>query len=398
MWIGARPRSIRFQGLSFVTDGRHVARKSVRWNSKSEEFEIGGEAAAWGLGLGDFIGAEEGLRSASLTELKHAARRYWATMYDHDLTFRVYDVPEDLLTEDEEGFSPLPVEFELSGDHFIVTVTIAVDPSSRVDALELAQVLSPQLETHRAVFLEVEEQDLPLAKLLTLSVELPSVRGRVLGDALDLGESLLRLWEASLGGTLTPESVIDLIVAQRPELLIGQPENDWLEVKGKPYDLKNELEALELAKDISAFANAPGGGLLIIGFSRKKIEGRDHLKGVVLQPVRCIEPRKHRQALERLILPPPEGLQIEAVETEEGKGILMIRVPPQAAALQPFLVTGAVVESKVLGSHFALYVRRGEHCEPASPAVIHGQLLAGKVALDSIGDNVTPAEARANSP
>lgn len=374
-----------------------MARESVRWSYKSEEFEIGGEPAMWGVDVADFIGAEERIRSASLTDLKHAARRYWATMYDYDLTFRVYDVPEDLLREGEEDFSPIPVEIEVSGDHFIVATTIAVEPGIRVNALELAQVLSPQLKANRAVFLEVREDDLPLAKLLTLSVELQSVRGRTFGDALDLGESLLRLWGASLGGMLTPESVVDLIVAQRPELLIGQPESDWLEVKGKPYDLKNELEALELAKDISAFANVPAGGVLIVGFSRKKVEGQDHLKGVVLQPVRAIDPRKHRQALERLILPPPEGLQVEAIETEEGKGILMIRVPPQPAALQPFLVTGAVVEGKVLGSHFALYVRRDEHCEPASPAVIHGQLLAGKVALDSISDNVKDSGARANS-
>jgi Putative DNA-binding domain len=386
-----------FAGAVLVTDRRHMARESVRWSYKSEEFEIGGEAAVWGLGLGDFIGAEEKLRSASLTDLKHAARRYRASMYDHDLTFRVYDVPDDLLREGEEDFSPIPVEFEVSGDHFIITMTTAVEAGVRINALELAQVLSPQLEAHRAVFLEVREEDLPLAKLLTLSVGLQSIRGRTLGDALDLGESLLRLWEASLGGMLTPDSVVDLIVAQRPELLIGQPESDWLEVKGKPYDLKNELEALELAKDVSAFANGPAGGLLVVGFSQKKVEGQDHLKGVVLQPVRAIDPLKHRQALERLILPPPEGLQVEAVETEDGKGILIIRVPPQAAALQPFLVTGAVVEGKVLGSHFALYVRRGEHCEPASPAVIHGQLLAGKVALDSISDSVKDSGAITDS-
>jgi Putative DNA-binding domain len=364
-----------------------MVREPVRWDYKSEEFLIGGEPAMWAaIGPSEFIGSEERLRSASLTDLKRAAKRYWATMYDDDLRFVVYDVPEDLLREDEEGFSPVPVEFEVSGDHFIVTVTIAVEPGVRVDALELVQVLSPQLQACRAVFLEVREQELPLAKLLTLSVELKSVRGRTLGDALDLGESLLQLWDASLGGALTPESVFDLIAAQRPELLLGQPESDWLEVKGKPYHLKNELEALELAKDVSAFANAPAGGLLVVGFSRKKVDGQDHLKGVVPQPVHAIDPRKHRQALERLILPPLEGLQIEAVEIEEDKGLLMIRVPPQATALQPFLVTGAVVEGKVLGSHFALYVRRGEHCEPATPAAIHGQLLAGKVALDSISE------------
>lgn len=338
----------------------------------------------WAVDVADFIAPADAVRDASLTELKHAARRYWATQYERDLTFRVYDAPEDVLREDEESFSPLPVELEVSGDHFIVNVTLLVEPDSRVNALELAQVLSPLLKRHRATFLQVSDYDIPLAKVLTLSVELRSIRGRVFGEVFDVGDSLLRLWEASLGGMLTPETVGDLIRAQRPELLVGQPESDWLEVKGKPYELKADLEALELAKDVSAFANGTAGGLLVIGFSRKKVEGRDHLKAVVTQPIRSIDPRKHRQALERLILPPVEGLRVEAVEVEEDKGLLLIEVPPQSPALRPFLVVGAVSEGKVLGSHFALYVRRGESCDPASPSVVHGQLLAGRVALESM--------------
>jgi hypothetical protein len=362
-----------------------VSRKAVRWNNASGEFDVGGEPAFWPVDTAEFIGAVDSVRDASLTEVKRAARRFWATQYERDLTFRVYEAPEDLLREDEESFGPSPVELEVSRDHFIVSVTLLSDPDIRIIGPELSQVLSPLLERHRATFLRVSDYDVPLAKVLTLSVELKSIRGRTFGEALEVGDSLLRLWEASLGGTLTPGTVADLIRAQRPELLIGQPESEWLEVKGRPYDLKAELDALELAKDVSAFANGPFGGLLVIGFSRRKVGGQDHLRAVVTQPIRSIDPRKYRQALERLILPPVEGLKIEAVEVEEDKGLLVIEIPPQSSALRPFLVIGAVSESKVLGSHFALYIRRGEHAEPISPSVIHGQLLAGRVALDSIG-------------
>jgi hypothetical protein len=115
---------------------------------------------------------------------------------------------------------------------------------------------------------------------------------------------------------------------------------------------------------------------------------------VVTQPIRSIDPRKYRQALERLVLPPVEGLTIEAVEVEEGKGLLVIEIPPQSPGLRPFLVIGAVSEGKVLGSHFALYLRRGEDAEAASPSVIHGQLLAGRVALESIGRETPRAGGR----
>lgn len=367
-----------------------MSRKTVRWNNASEEFEVGGEPAFWmAVDIAEFIGAADCVRDASLTELKRAARRYWATQYERDLTFRIYEAPEDLLREDEESFSPSPVELEVSGDHFILSATLPADPDIRVNGPELSQVLAPLLDRHRATFLQVTEYDVPLAKILTLSIELKSIRGRTVGDALEVGESVLSLWEASLGGILTPETVADLIRAQRPELLVGQPESEWLEVKGRPYDLKTELDALELAKDVSAFANGPIGGLLVVGFSRRKVAGHDHLKAVVTQPIRAIDPRKHRQALERLILPPVEGLRIEAVEVEEDKGLLVIEIPPQSPALRPFLVIGAISENKVLGSHFALYVRRGEDAEPASPSLIHGQLLAGRVALDSLGQEAS---------
>jgi hypothetical protein len=372
-----------------------VSRKTVRWNNASEEFDVGGEPAFWmAVDIAEFIGAVDSVRDASLTELTHAARRYWATQYERDLTFRVYEAPEDLLREDEENFSPSAVEIEVSDDHFILSVTLAADLEIRVNGQELSQILAPLLERHHATFLQVTEYDVPLAKILTLSVELKSVRGRTFGDALAVGDSMLGLWEASLGGMLTPETVADLIRAQRPELLVGQPESQWLEVKGKPYDLKADLEALELAKDVSAFANGPAGGLLVIGFSTRKVGGRDHLRAVVAQPIRSIDPRKYRQALERLVLPPVEGLTIEAVEVEEEKGLLVIEIPPQSPALQPFLVIGAVSEGKVLGSHFAIYVRRGEDAEPVSPSVIHGQLLAGRLALDSFGQEAAAVGGR----
>jgi hypothetical protein len=41
---------------------------------------------------------------------------------------------------------------------------------------------------------------------------------------MQIGEDLLVLWHASLGGGLSPSTGVDLMRAQRPELLVGQPE------------------------------------------------------------------------------------------------------------------------------------------------------------------------------
>lgn len=45
--------------------------------------------------------------------------------------------------------------------------------------------------------------------------------------------------------------------------LLGGLEDDHLECKSAPYNLDQEREKMELAKDVSALANADGGIILI---------------------------------------------------------------------------------------------------------------------------------------
>jgi hypothetical protein len=61
------------------------------------------------------------------------------------------------------------------------------------------------------------------------------------GDAMQIGNALLVLWHASLGGGLSPSTGVDLMRAQRPELLVGQPETEWFEAKQAPYGLGHDL-------------------------------------------------------------------------------------------------------------------------------------------------------------
>jgi predicted HTH transcriptional regulator len=51
------------------------------------------------------------------------------------------------------------------------------------------------------------------------------------------------------------------------DLLIGQEEDTWFEAKGRnPYDFTTPAGRYELAKDVSAFANADGG-ILVVGLA-----------------------------------------------------------------------------------------------------------------------------------
>ena len=70
----------------------------------------------------------------------------------------------------------------------------------------------------------------------------------------------------------TTTEILALLREKRFLELIGQFESSSLECKSKPYDFSRDSSKAELAKDVSGFANA-GGGLLLLGY---KAETKEH--------------------------------------------------------------------------------------------------------------------------
>lgn len=66
------------------------------------------------------------------------------------------------------------------------------------------------------------------------------------------------------------EGIISLLESGNFESLIGKPEDLFFECKGSSYQLEQDREKLELAKDVSAFANAQVREDSIHGESRGK--------------------------------------------------------------------------------------------------------------------------------
>jgi len=356
----------------------------VRWRVKDEEFEVVGHGRLW-FGERDAIaGSMEVVEEAGLTELNHALDRYRETMFDGDYELLLYDSPEDELRSEEEYLNPRSISLEFGGGHTFVVVHAAFEPTFQVDEAELAALLYPQLKRHRATLMPIHEDVSGSAKVVRLTFEI-SPRGRSVKDALQIGDDLERLWMATLGGAFSAATIHDLLHAQRSDLLVGQPECDWLECKGRPYRLREPLERFELAKDIAMLANRSAGGVLLIGPATKTMDGRDVIRKVVPQALNDIRPTNYEGAIRRTIFPPPQDLKIEAIASGTNRGILFIEVPPQPQALLPFLVIGAITEDKMLGNHFSLVYRRGDKGVAIRPEEVHGLLIAGRAALTSRG-------------
>jgi hypothetical protein len=345
-----------------------------------ERFEVVGHGVLWFDDESSIIGAASVAATASLTELRRALDRYRATMYDGEFDLIVYDVDEALLLEDETIVAPQDSSLRFAHHNTFVRITLAVDATVRFNRFELAEVLLPQLQRHRALMVELTEEILPLANVARLTVEI-SPRGRTVGEALQIGDDLRALWEASVGGSMTPRTMADLLRAERPELLVGQPETVWFEAKGRAYDLKTDRDAIELAKDVSALANRAEGGLLVLGVATTKRAGVDTVKAVRPLPMRSVDPRRHQQSLDKWIFPRPQDLVIEAITVAPDRAVMFILVPPQPDALLPFLVTGAIREGRIIGNHFSLVRRRGDETAFTQAEAVHGLMVAGRAAL-----------------
>lgn len=131
--------------------------------------------------------------------------------------------------------------------------------------------------------------------------------------------------------------------------LIGRIEDLWLDVKQKPgYDFSTPVGRFELAKDVTAFANAEGG-FILVGFKTDKPANEN------LEVINEIEPctvqefnaAQYIGIIKEHTYPKIENLNIQWVPTAQPDlGIGIIEIPPQAAEKKYFLTT-KVVENGV---------------------------------------------------
>jgi hypothetical protein len=206
-----------------------------------------------------------------------------------------------------------------------------------------------------------------------------SQRSRLtLGEALRAGEGLAALLEL---GALDMVGAWALLASGRAQMLVGQRESDWLEVKSHAYLLNAPAQVIEAGQDAARMANGEGG-IVACGFRTKRGPGGERI--AALAPVRCDrrDAVRLRAALDRVVYPPIPGLRVAAypVEGEAGQ-ILAVYVPHQQPSLRPFLVHGAVAAGKVEGAFISIVARRGEGSVVTTAAQIHA-LLAGRLVQD----------------
>jgi hypothetical protein len=165
---------------------------------------------------------------------------------------------------------------------------------------------------------------------------------------------------------------------RRPDVLIGAPENSWLEAKSHDYRrLSSEAEKIKLTQAVARFANADGG-LLVLGLKTSQSNGIDIISRVTPLPMPSRLVSQYRKTVDAHVYPFVRGLEVFSVPYGDGE-LLAIVVPSQSEDDKPFLVhgdLGSITGKKVTGQFVSVVQRRGDGAEYLSGPAIHGLLVS----------------------
>jgi hypothetical protein len=338
-----------------------------------------------------FFGPLEVLQPASMASVRRELVRYWVSegwIFGSDEgRARSY---VDLITWSDESASTFdddrsfasPCEIVLTHDRAIaLDVTVLGVDTRRIGAANMSALVEPLLARRGARLESIKAAETDPGPSWELRIR-PRIRNRTVGEIAALGDDVLALAEAAETGEITRETALDLLRGGRAELLVGQPESDWLEAKSIGYDLETDRAKIELAQDVARFANSERGGLIILGAKAKRRSDGEQIVG--LSPLKVASSSKRYQSvIDHRVYPPIEGLEVITVGINEmpGRHLMVVHVPAQQEELKPFLVHGAIVAGRVEGAFISIVRRRGEQSIPIGASAIHAQLAAGRALL-----------------
>jgi len=200
----------------------------------------------------------------------------------------------------------------------------------------------------------------------TFSVITP--QGRLVRDLVELGERALRTAELSMTGWGGEDDVGRLLADGDVHAVLGWAPSAVLEFWPGPPDA---TQTSSFAADVCAFANGVRGGAIVIGVQVGS-EGASLQPFVAAGLVTALE-----RILQDQLFPVPERVVVEQLAVtgdDDGRGILVVQIPPQDELVWPFLVHDR-------GQHVTLVERVGAESVTRGVAAVHAALSAGTAYL-----------------
>jgi hypothetical protein len=129
--------------------------------------------------------------------------------------------------------------------------------------------------------------------------------------------------------TLKPEEIRHVLSCGNYDALLDAVEDDSLDAKMSPYILSEPAAKYELAKDVSAFANA-GGGVIVIGFRTDQLDPAhaiDTIVAVTPFPPGLLNPEQYRAVLRIWTYPPLDQIEIATYPASGGSTVAALYIP-----------------------------------------------------------------------
>lgn len=284
----------------------------------------------------------------------------------------------------------------LRDETLVIQIDFAAGPSPRSETdtwAKGAALMTAWLSQRRGTFVSLITGDMGYRWYWRARFAIPA-RGRTVADAATIGHEAIAILEAFDGGDPSREALVSILRAGQATALLGLSEGQLLEAK-RSFHMPDAKAEHELAKDVSAMANSPCGGVIVFGLATKTTAGTDVISAVHLM-VPSGQPRKVLSVLNRRVFPPIEQLDVFLAPSHSsaqptGSHLLVINVPPQPDELRPFLVVGQELNGKVHGNYLAIFQRHGEDIFASSPASVHAVVSAG---LGLLRGRTTSVDAR----
>ena len=147
---------------------------------------------------------------------------------------------------------------------------------------------------------------------------------------------------------MTRAEVLDVLASGNFEPLVGLAETIDVEFKGQPYQIvDHDSQKFELAKDVSALANA-SGGVIVIGVQTERDNEASVDVAAELRPLALglVDEQQYEGILSDMIYPRLREVQVRfhssAADTD--RGLVSIDVPPQDEVDKYFLIQRPIEE------------------------------------------------------
>lgn len=169
--------------------------------------------------------------------------------------------------------------------------------------------------------------------------------------------------------------------------LEGALENEFFDAKSEPWDLNLERGKLDLAKDVSSFANWHGG-IIVVGAAAAPAPTyqRNEIQEIHPLPAMLTPTDRYSHVIREWVYPVPEGIEFKwhPVVTDSSRGLIGVYIPNQSDEMRPFLVAHHLGEAgKRIDAVFGLVQRLGATTKTETIEEFHTLLKEGR-RLDAI--------------